>query len=481
MALSRILAIRMVGAAISISLFLTAVFFIRYIADTPHLREATLDSSVLAIAKALSRGDDPAQLPAYRNYPNAYGFRVFDRRSLASRHILASANIRWLPAVQHLQSTAADPDGDHDRSAVGTDLIDGFVRFRPRHARIATGHVVSRLIHRVVLPGHKYWIQAYMIGDPAWLGARIIADKLLSHVFFPILFIVPALTLAMFFATRGALQPLRRLSAESTTIAEEVARGRTLTPVSSHGMAREFADVAAAINAMLAKLEHSLQLQKQFASDAAHELRTPLAVLLLEVAQLPKGPARDRIKADLEELGRLVNELLRFAQAEDVMAHELDEVDVVSAARKVCEDAVPQAIASRHLVEFESAAPRLVVRGNAALIEIAIRNLVENALKYSPEDTTVSVSVRLGPVVSVEDRGPGIPESQRRAIFERFWRVDRGVGTGAGVGLALARRIAQLHGGQIRIEAGTSDCTRILLSLASQSRSLPPLEEAHDT
>lgn len=477
--LSRILAIRMVGASISVSLLLTAIFFVHYLADTPHLREATLESNVLTIAKALSRGDDPAQLRIYRGYPNAYGFRVFDRRTLATRHILASANTRWLPAVQHLRSTAADPDGDRDLTAVGTDLIDGFIRFRPAHAQIPAGHVVSRLIHRVDVPGHKYWVQAYMIGDPAWLGLNIIAGKLVSHVFFPVLFIVPALTLAMFFTTRGALLSLRHLSAESTIIAESVARGQNLTPVSSKGMAREFADVAAAINTMLMKLEHSLRLQKQFASDAAHELRTPLAVLLLEVARLPRGPVRDRIKADLEELGGLVNELLRFAQAEDVMAHELDDVDVVSAARKVCEEIVPHAIASQHLVEFDSAAPYLVVPGNAALIEIAIRNLVENALKYSPANTTVSVTVGPGPVVAVEDRGPGIIESQRQTVFERFWRADRQTGTGTGVGLALARRIAQLHGGQIHIEARRSGGTRILLRLAPQAKSPAPWEELY--
>ncbi|MDE2462154.1 MAG: hypothetical protein KGO02_00355 [Alphaproteobacteria bacterium] len=468
MPLSRILAIRMVAVSLSLSLLLTAAFFIYYLTNTARLREATLRHNVDSIASALNAGINPAMLPIYRDHPGVYGFRVFDRRALATRHILAEAYTRFLPAVQHLDTThRGDGDRDRDVFAVGSDLYDGFQRFSPPGVHLPGGHVVSLLIHRVVLSGHKYWIQADMVGDPAWIGLGVIAIQLFSHVFFPLLLIVPALTLAMFLATRDALRPLRRLSAEANEIASAVARGQPLTPVSSQDMAREFAEVAAATNAVLAKLENSLQLQKQFASDAAHELRTPLAVLLLEVSQLPPGVLRDRIKADLEELGGLVGELLRFAQAEDVLTRELNEVDLVAAARKVCEEAVPLAISTRHMIEFNANTQPLIVAGNATLIEIAIRNLVENAIKYSPADTTVSVTADSGPCVIVEDRGPGIAEAQKEAAFARYWRADHRQGAGAGVGLALTRRIVQLHDGQILIESRPSGGTRMVLSFAN--------------
>jgi signal transduction histidine kinase len=467
MPLSRLLAIRMIAVSLSLSLLLTAAFFIYYFSNTARLREATLTRNIDAIAAALNAGINPATLPLYRNHPGAYGFRVFDRRALATRHILAEAYTRYLPPVQHLEANAGD-DGDKDKDAfaVGSDLYDGFQRFSPHGGQLPKGHVVSLLIHRVMLAGHKYWIQADMIGDPAWIGLDVIAAELFRHVFFPLLLIVPALTLAMFVATRDALRPLRRLSIEAGEIASAVASGQPMTPVSNRGMAREFAEVAAATNAMLAKLENSLQLQKQFASDAAHELRTPLAVLLLEVSQLPPGAARDRIKADLEELGSLVGELLRFAQAEDVLTRERTEVDLVAAARKVCEEAVPQAITARHMIEFSAAPEPLIVLGNATLIEIAIRNLVENAIKYSPADTTVSVSVEAGPRIIVDDQGPGIPRAQQDVAFDRYWRADHRQGNGTGVGLALTRRIAQLHDGQILIESRPRGGTRMVLSFA---------------
>lgn len=465
--LSHILAIRMGAVAVSASLLMAGGYFVRYISDTSHLREATLHASAYAIGAALSRGEDPRKLPLYRDYPGAYGFRVYDRRLLETRRILASANTRWLPPVQHAPTGEASEDADDRHSHLATDLFEDFERYRPAHATFPAGQVVSLLIHRVTLPGHKYWVQAYMIGDPAWAGLSIIFDKLITHVLIPVIFLIPLLTLAMFLTTRAALRPLRRLSGEASLIGTAVARGRPLAPVPDQGMAREFADVAAAINAMLGKLESSLQLQKQFTSDAAHELRTPLAVLLLEASQLPPGSARERIKTDLEGLGQLVNELLRFAQAEDELAHELNDVDVVAVARRVCEDAVIAAIVRSQMIEFESSAPHMVMAGSAALIEIAIRNLVDNALKYSPIEATVSVRVEPGPVVIVEDDGPGIPAGQRDHVFQRFWRADRNVGIGAGVGLALVRRIAQLHDGSVRLEDRASGGTRAVLSFAT--------------
>ncbi len=448
--LSRILAIRMTVVSISVSLLLTLILFVHYLANTSQLCEAALHRAAYQIADALAGRRDPADIPLYREYPSSYGFRVYDRRLLATRHILASANTRWLPPVQRATATKLDPDGDHDTGAVGTDLLEGFQQIRA--AGPGGNHIESLLIHREVLGEKKYWIQVYMIGDPAWTTLGIVRDKLMSHVVLPVLFIMPALTLAIFLTTRRALRPLRKLSRDAVRTGNAVARGQPLTPLSDHSMVREFADVAAAINATLGKLEHSLKTQKQFTSDAAHELRTPLSVLLLETSRLPRDAARDRIKSDLQELGSLVNELLRFAQAEDVMVHELADVDIVAVVRRVCEDAAPGAIERGQFIEFESAVPRQIVAGNAVLIEIAIRNLIDNALKYTEAGMTVTVRVAKGARIFVEDQGPGIPPEQQQKVFDRYWRADRRIGNGSGIGLSLVKRIAQLHDGTIAIE-----------------------------
>jgi signal transduction histidine kinase len=191
--------------------------------------------------------------------------------------------------------------------------------------------------------------------------------------------------------------------------------------------------------------------------------------MLLEASQLPDGAVRERLKSDLQDLGGLVNELLRFAQAEDVMAREPQDLDVAEIARKVVEDSVGEAIEKQQSIELHCAGRAAVVSGNAALIEIAIRNLVGNAIKYSPVRSIVSVGVDAGSVVTVDDRGPGVAPEHRDRIFERFWRADGRSSLGAGVGLALVQRIAQLHDGVVRMEARAGGGTRMILDLGGSA------------
>ena len=448
---------------------LVLAFSLMEMVNDRHLREATLNTNAVAIAKTLDSGKNPALLRLYRDYPNAYAFRAFDHRTLAKRHVLASANTGWLPAVQSPIPGADDPDDARDSTAGNTKLFEGFsfIRGLPAHDRPTP--TIAVLTRRVGFADRHYWVQAYMVGDPALAFIDVIFEDLVQQILLPALFIIPALTLAIFLTTRAVLRPLRRLSDSAKHIGTAVARGQALVPMSESGMAKEFASVAATINAILTKLDHSLQLQKQFTSDVAHELRTPLAVLLLEISHLPPGAARDRVKTDLKELGQLIDELLRFAQAEDVMASEVGKVDIVAITRKVVEEAVPEALAKRQMLELNSTIEALIVSGNISLLKIAIRNLVSNALKYAPSRTVITVAVEPGPLVVVDDYGPGIPPEHREHVFERFWRMDRQSGNGAGVGLALVRRIAQLHDGSVRMEERPGGGTRMILSLASSA------------
>jgi signal transduction histidine kinase len=198
-------------------------------------------------------------------------------------------------------------------------------------------------------------------------------------------------------------------------------------------------------------------------------LRTPLAILLLEVAQLPPDERRERLKDDLRKLSDLLNELLRFAQAEEILAQNPEPVDVAAIAQKVAGDAAVTAIKRELLIELNRPETPVVMAGSAILVEIAIRNLVDNALKYSPPQTTIVVHVEPGPTVVVQDHGPGIAASQRNTIFERFWRGDPQSGSGAGVGLALVRRIADLHGGSVSCDNTFASGSRFVLKLSQSS------------
>ncbi len=149
------------------------------------------------------------------------------------------------------------------------------------------------------------------------------------------------------------------------------------------------------------------------------------------------------------------------------MARQRDSVDVGAVARKVCEELAGSALARRQEIEFDAPDNLMPVLGHPALIETAIRNVVDNALKYAAAGTTINVRVDPASRVTVEDRGPGVADAHKELVFNRFWRGDRRRGTGAGIGLALVRRIAQLHGGDASVTDREGGGARFMLSFAA--------------
>lgn len=442
--LSRILAIRMAIAAVLVSCVLTGVTFLKYAVDTPYVRRQALEDDAAAVAASVAKGNNPAKLARYVDYPEAYAFRVYDHRLAQDRHVIAEANADLLPPA---------PDAK--------DLQEKFEALAVHGNMDQAGR--WQLIEREQIGRHHYWVQAAMIGDPDWRWREVMAGELMDHVVVPSLTIVPILTLVMFLTTRSAMRPLSRIAEQASRIGAAVAAGDAPNRLPEAGLPREFAAVVEAINAMVARLERSLAVQKQFTADVAHELRTPLAVLLLEVAGLPETPAREALTRDIGGLSSLVNELLRFAQAENALAAGHDMVDIVALVRRVCEELAPTAVTRRVSLALDAPDKPVLLAGNPALMEIAVRNLVDNAVKFTARRSTVTVQVDAAGRISVDDQGPGVPEHQKPLIFERFWRGEHG--GGAGVGLALVRRVAQLHAGDVRLEDAPDGGTRFVLSL----------------
>jgi signal transduction histidine kinase len=314
----------------------------------------------------------------------------------------------------------------------------------------------------------SYWVQVVMIGDPGGRWWGVVADEMLEHVIIPILSVVPALGLAMMLTTAISLRPLERTARQAAALAEAVGGRARLTPLSTEKLPREFYEVVTAINAMLGKLEHAFDLQKQFTSDAAHELRTPLAVLLLQLEQLPPGPTVDEIRRGLEKFAALIQEILQFAQAENASNEERQPADLVAIARAVCEDLAISAHERQQIIEFDVSHPTVPILGHPALIETAIRNVVDNALKYSPKATTISVSVNTSSQVVVSDAGPGIRDEHKELVFNRFWRAKQREAWGAGIGLAMVRRITELHEGSVKIEDRPHGGTCVALNFATR-------------
>ncbi len=455
--LTRILALRSTLVATAVTLLLVVFFFAKYMLDIPNLRRATLEVEISTILTALRDGQDPSQLDEFRLYPAAYGFRVFDRRLPQTRRLIATANPELFPALEQL-TDEANRDGERE-------ITEGFGRLPGPNGKPATDRWV--MTDHEDVKNRSYWLQVVMIGDPDWRWRSVMADEMLDHVVVPVLSVVPPLVLAILFTMRHALRPLDRIARQAAALGAAAGSGGQLSPLATQHLPVEFYQVVSAINAMLARLQQTLSLQKQFTADAAHELRTPLAVLLLQINELPPGPIVDNIREELRGLGMLVNQLLQFAQAEEAVAQQHQPVDIGAVARKVCEELASTALTHRQVIEFD--APDIVqpVSGHAALIETAIRNVVDNAIKYAPAGTTISVSIEPDSRVIVEDRGLGVPDEQKELIFNRFWRADRRRSAGAGIGLALVRRIAQLHGGNASVEDRDGGGARFVLNFAA--------------
>jgi two-component system sensor histidine kinase MprB len=251
--------------------------------------------------------------------------------------------------------------------------------------------------------------------------------------------------------TRRALAPMARL----TEAAEHIARTEDLTtPVTVSGQ-DEVGRLGRAFTSMTAALAESRRRQRDLVNDAAHELRTPLTSLRTNIDLLvrsertgrplpQRGEVLDRLQAQSQEFSDLVTELVVLARDERELARE--PVDVAG----VIDRAVKRARSRAHDHVFDVDRSEWSVLGDAAALERSVLNLLDNAVKFGPAGSTITVRSRPG-WLTVTDEGPGVPAEHREAAFERFWRAPTARGLpGSGLGLAIVADIVAVHGGSAR-------------------------------
>ncbi len=311
------------------------------------------------------------------------------------------------------------------------------------------------------------------------LARRILVDMLL-----PLSSLILLMTLIVWLGIRAGLAPLKRL--------RQQVEGRApadLAPLQLASAPRELLSLAGAINTLLAEVQHSVERQKRFIGDAAHQLRTPLAglksqtelALALPSASDPELRARLlRVHESATRSAHLVSQLLTLARAEPgaLRLQECPPVDLLALARQLTAELVPRALrAGLDLGMDEAAQTPVEVPGEALLLREALSNLIDNALRYAGAGATVTVGVqRLGTqaCLSVEDSGPGIAAQDRARVFGRFVRATD-AGSGCGLGLAIVKEIVERHGGQVGLEPVLPHGlrVRILLPLAAGPEPVP--------
>ncbi|PVM84463.1 hypothetical protein DDF62_22285 [Caulobacter radicis] len=261
-----------------------------------------------------------------------------------------------------------------------------------------------------------------------------------------ILIFIALMMVAIYTTLHVGLRPLRRLSLLAADIGPATIHARL--PVAS--APREVAPLVEAFNATIDRLEAGWRAQRDFSANAAHELRTPLAILRAQVESLLEPDERRAASEEFERLGRLVAQLLALGEAESGVMAQTRSFDLVALARDVTMDMAGFVLSGGRIVGFDSVVEHLIIEGQPDLVETALRNLLENAVRHTPIGVEILVTIDADGLVCVSDDGPGVPPEARARLFERFCRGDP-QGAGAGLGLSIVRQIMERHGGSVRL------------------------------
>lgn len=285
---------------------------------------------------------------------------------------------------------------------------------------------------------------------PSSLEERMDLDNLAREASanLPLILLIVGLMMAgILVALRLGLRPLRQISERAAGIGPATISQRL--PLSS--TPREIAPLVIAFNAALDRLEAGWRIQREFSANAAHELRTPLATLRAQVESLLEPEERKDAIEEFERLGRLITQLLALAETDQ--GEDLGKVsfDLVELARALTSEMASAILAGGRGIAFESAHEHWECQGAPGLVEVAIRNLLENATRYTPPDCEIVVSIDPTGRLSVGDDGPGVPPEFHHRLFQRFSKADAH-GLGAGLGLSIVGRVMVLHGGEARLD-----------------------------
>ncbi|MGS1106279.1 ATP-binding protein [Achromobacter anxifer] len=273
----------------------------------------------------------------------------------------------------------------------------------------------------------------------------------------PIAAAAPLLMLIVWCVVSWSLRPVKRARAQVAARQPE-----DLSPVSVDGLPDEIRPLVQELNLLLERMRGAFAQQKQFVGDAAHELRSPLTALRLQLQALQRAGdtdarrlAEQRLAAGIDRATRLVEQLLSMARHESAAGQApAVAVDLADVLRQALSEMLPQANAKSISIDLDGA-PQASVQGHRDALTLLARNLLDNAIKYTPAGKRIHLHLEQGPgetALLIDDEGPGIAPDERERVFDRFYRVEGNAQHGSGLGLAIARSIADQHGATIELQ-----------------------------
>jgi signal transduction histidine kinase len=415
---SRVVLLHIVAVAV-VAIFLPLVLFWLLTSEVNHLhRDAMRDQAEVLGGRLAVKADGtmtlelPDSLKAL--YSEAYGRYQYDILDHSGR-VLFSSHKNGEPIVP----PDGSPPGAIAGASVGKDIGGQTVRIQ----------VAEDLAHRDVI-----------IDD-------IIANffRRVGWITIPTLLVLLAIDIVIF---RRAIAPLLRASEE----AKSIGPARIDVRLPTEQIPREILPLVTAVNQALDRLEDGFRVQRQFTADAAHQLRTPLAILQTRIETLGDRAGTPELHADIESMSRIVGQLLEIAELDTLVLDPTETADLRAVCAEVVGSIAPYALAGQKDIALKGTNDPVRIRGNAEMLQRAIFNLAENAIKYTARDTSVDVEVRNDGSVRVRDCGPGIPAGEHGLIFQRFWRGDRRRTDGAGLGLSIVRGVVEDHAATVAVE-----------------------------
>jgi len=394
-------------------------------ADREALLAEVVDREIAALDRiVLATPQSPPMLRIgvrshFGDYPDAYGFILAN----AQGEILDSMNPGLFPPELMGSAIIA---GDWVARKTAADRLEAYA-----------SHVVTR-------PDGDFRVYFAIVADPANLIRAEIWDEFLGHVWLPLLPTVVLLIGGALLILRKDLGPL----GDAAAWARAIQPGVTFGPFQDEGLPAEMQDLTQAVNRAVARLGRELTGEKRRAAEAAHALRTPVAVLVARLGNLPDDPALEPLRQDVKTLSRTITQFLLSSGADRMEILPGDRIELTAVAEQTVRSLTPFVILSGSQIAFTPGSTDQWVRGNAEGIELALTNLIENAVFHGGIGT-IEVTVGPGPVVSVSDTGAGLSDTEKSDMFKPFWRGSEAPKGGAGLGLAIVERIQRAHGGAV--------------------------------
>jgi len=316
-----------------------------------------------------------------------------------------------------------------------------------------------RIASRYYLPLKSQSKRPVLVQAAETLNKRkILANEILTALVLPQLLLILSASLVVWLGISSGLQPLQHLRSEITARSH-----RDLSPVEGGHAPMEVLPIIDSINGLMARLDEAMSAQQSFVSNAAHQLRTPVAGLItridLALRQTDSGSllhSLQQLRVSSERIARLVSQMLDLAKAgPDVnKTPELRPLNLTETVQEATKAWFSQALGKKIDIGYEGPNEEIMINGDKFLMKILLDNLLDNALRYSPPGSSVTTKLEKNGsiILSVEDNGPGIPVEERDLVFQRFYRILGNNAEGSGLGLSIVKEIANLHEATVAID-----------------------------